>query len=434
MHDSMKKVFYPTKKKAILIVEDEQSLADTYGDELRGHGFQVDVAINSANARHKLRNAPIDLVLLDLSLPGPEGIEALKQIRAESGAEALPIIVFLNSFLARPEKAIQEAGATQCVTKACCTAGQLLEIVREVLAASPLGAAAGLPSAVPPGDLAVLEFQAKLVSTLLINGPEILATVRASHYALVKTEQEDLRRAELSDMRRQMHSLGGLAGLAGFRTIAQLASALEALFIELHARPPKTTPSVIRTVAQAIDTLAFLFDQTAHPYDEVFLPPRILVVDDEIISRETICCALGKAGLAAIRLDDSFAAQRLLEQEPFDLIFLDVEMPEKSGLELCVHIRSMPTNRTTPVVFVTGHSDFGSRAQSALSGGNDFIAKPFLLLELAIKALTWLFKEHSRPVVPAVAPEGVMAGTSSHEPQPSTSYPALELHRELRTA
>lgn len=235
-------------------------------------------------------------------------------------------------------------------------------------------------------------------------------------------------------MRRQMHSLVGRAGLAGFRKIAQLASALEALFIELHAKPLKSTPSVIRTVAQAIDTLAALFDQTANPCDEVLLPPRILVVDDEIVSRETICCALGKAGLAATRLDDSLAAQRLLEQDPFDLIFLDVEMPGQSGLSLCVKIREMPANRATPVVFVTGHSDFGSRAQSALSGGNDFIAKPFLLLELAVKALTWLFKENSRLMVPATTPEGVMAGTGSHQPQSCASYPALELHRELLTA
>jgi FixJ family two-component response regulator len=53
----------------------------------------------------------------------------------------------------------------------------------------------------------------------------------------------------------------------------------------------------------------------------------------------------------------------------------------------------MEPNRTTPIVFVTSHSDFGSRAQSTLSGGNDFIAKPFLPVELAVKAFTWLFKE-----------------------------------------
>jgi CheY-like chemotaxis protein len=50
------------------------------------------------------------------------------------------------------------------------------------------------------------------------------------------------------------------------------------------------------------------------------------------------------------------------------------------------------------VVFVTAHVDFGSRAQSTLSGGTDFIAKPFLLVELAVKAFTWLFKESPKPL------------------------------------
>jgi DNA-binding response OmpR family regulator len=67
-------------------------------------------------------------------------------------------------------------------------------------------------------------------------------------------------------------------------------------------------------------------------------------------------------------------------------------MPGQSGLDLCGKIRKRITNRATPVVFVTAHSDFESRAQSVLSGGNDFIAKPFLSSELAVKALSWLLR------------------------------------------
>ena len=46
----------------------------------------------------------------------------------------------------------------------------------------------------------------------------------------------------------------------------------------------------------------------------------------------------------------------------------------------------------TPVVFVTVLSDFQSRARSVMSGGNDLIAKPFLLIELAVKAMTYVIK------------------------------------------
>ena len=58
-----------------------------------------------------------------------------------------------------------------------------------------------------------------------------------------------------------------------------------------------------------------------------------------------------------------------------------------NGFELCTKLRTLPAYKKTPVVFVTSLNDFESRANSTMSGGNDFIAKPFLFIELAVKAL-----------------------------------------------
>jgi DNA-binding response OmpR family regulator len=395
----MKRIYTPVKKKTILIVDDDQVVVQIYREKFQTQGFKVEVADNNGSALHRLKKDPVNLVILDLCLPGTNGIEVLKNIRSEFDMEALPIIVFSNAYLSNLVRAALEAGATKCVTKTDCTPDQMLEFVRDLLVVDHSNAA-GATSEVVVRDVSgrlvaqsATELQEKLVATLLINAPETLAKLRRGHQIFAKTEQEDLRRAGLSDMHGQVRSLAGSAGLLSLRKIAQMAHALEALLIELQAKPTKITPSVMRTVAQAIDTLASLFDEATNPPTEVWVPPRILVVDDEIISRETICSALGKANLTAVSLDDSLAAQRLLEQDHFDLIFLDVEMPGQSGLDLCVNIREMATNRATPVVFVTAHSDFGSRAQSTLSGGNDFIAKPFLLVELAVKALTCLLKK-----------------------------------------
>lgn len=270
--------------------------------------------------------------------------------------------------------------------------------------------------------------QEKPAATLLSTAPETLGKLRAGHQIFARAEQEDSRRAALLDMHRQLRSLAGGASFLGFEKISQMNTALEALLIELHAKPAKITPSVVRTVAQAIDTLTSLFDRAAKSHPEILTSPKILVVDDEIISRETICSALSKAGFDPVSIDDALAAQHLLEKDHFDLIFLDVEMPGQTGLELCVKIREMAPNCVTPVVFVTSHSDFGSRAQSTLSGGNDFIAKPFLLVELAVKALTWLFKETAQPLSTATTQNIPPAETRSHKPQPSAVHPALSIH------
>jgi adenylate cyclase len=118
----------------------------------------------------------------------------------------------------------------------------------------------------------------------------------------------------------------------------------------------------------------------------------VLVVDDEIISRQAVVLALARASLASISVDDPQVALKLLQENRFSLIFLDVEMPGMSGFELCAKLRLLPACKATPVVFVTSLTDFGNRAHSALSGGNDLIAKPFLLMELAVKALTCVLK------------------------------------------
>jgi DNA-binding response OmpR family regulator len=114
---------------------------------------------------------------------------------------------------------------------------------------------------------------------------------------------------------------------------------------------------------------------------------EILVVDDEPISRRAINYALEKARLQSVSVDDANAAFKLLEEKHFDLVFLDVDMPGMNGYELCAKLRALPRHKKTPVVFVTALSDFDNRTDSLMAGGNDFIAKPFLFIELTVKAL-----------------------------------------------
>jgi DNA-binding response OmpR family regulator len=72
-------------------------------------------------------------------------------------------------------------------------------------------------------------------------------------------------------------------------------------------------------------------------------------------------------------------------------------MPNMSGFELCAKIRTLPQYAKTPVVFVTGLNDLENRANSSMSGGNDFIAKPFLFIELTVKALVHVLRSRMTP-------------------------------------
>jgi CheY-like chemotaxis protein len=128
-----------------------------------------------------------------------------------------------------------------------------------------------------------------------------------------------------------------------------------------------------------------------------------------------------------VSLDNSTEAQRLLEKNRFDLIFLDAEMPGLDGIELCARTRKMPTNRTTPIVVVTAHADFEIRARSILSGGTDFIAQPFVSVELAVKALTLLLKGNCRAASTATLRNNSPVKTENYETALSAGYATLKL-------
>ena len=146
-----------------------------------------------------------------------------------------------------------------------------------------------------------------------------------------------------------------------------------------------------------MDFLGLLFERSTQPDKQEMPPTNILVVDDEAISRRAIVYALEKAQLQSINVEDPNAAFKLLSENPFDLVFLDVDMPGMTGYELCTKLRTLPAHKKTPVVFVTVLSDFDNRTSSMMAGGNDFIAKPFLFIELTVKALIHVLRGKLQP-------------------------------------
>jgi len=236
------------------------------------------------------------------------------------------------------------------------------------------------------------EFQADLRKSFIEGLPATLATLRALLQGLIKAESEMVRLKQVHELYRRIHALTGNAGIAGLLQISQMADALEALLKELYEKPKNITASTLRTVATSVDFLGFLFEHGTLPEKQDVPPANVMVVDDEAISRRAVTYALEKARLKSVNVEDPNVAYKLLSENKFDLVFLDVDMPGMNGFELCTKLRALPGYKKTPVVFVTSLTDFESRASSMMSGGNDFIAKPFLYIELAAKSLVHVLR------------------------------------------
>jgi len=384
----------------ILIVEDDQIVANIYRNKFSLEGFQVEVALDGDVGLELMRSFRPDAVILDLMLPKITGVEVMKQIRAEPAFEKLPVIVLSNTYLTGMLQEAWKAGATKCLSKANCTPKQVIDIVRNELSGNGKPAAGSpMPSvpkagnhAEPAATVADAKFQGDLQKSFIQSLPATLSALRTLLQGTIKAENEAARLKQVNELSRRIHSLSANAGITGMIQIAQMAEAVEALLKELHEKPKNITASTLRTVAAAIDFLGLLFDRGLLPQHHEIPPANILVIDDEAISRRAVTYALEKAKLQCVSVEDPMAAYKMLSESKFDLIFLDVDMPGMSGFELCTKLRTLPAHKKTPVVFVTSLNDFENRTNSTMSGGTDFIAKPFLFIELAVKALVYVLR------------------------------------------
>lgn len=113
---------------------------------------------------------------------------------------------------------------------------------------------------------------------------------------------------------------------------------------------------------------------------------RILIVEDEKAILELIRMNLVDAGYVCVCAKDGAEAADILEKESFDLILLDIMLPKISGYELMEYIRPM----NIPVIFLTARSDVADRVKGLKLGAEDYIVKPFEIIELLARIETVL--------------------------------------------
>ena len=214
----------------------------------------------------------------------------------------------------------------------------------------------------------------------------------------------------LAELHLRTLGLCSEAGRAGLSAALRLASALEAMLKRLLECPNLCTFSTLDAAAGALDVLDELCRARTDP-DLAHPALRLMVVDDDLISRRAIGMSLqlvfGRPDVA----DSGEAALALAGKMAFDLIFLDVRMPGMDGFAACSQIHATALNRLTPVVFVTGHSDTRSRAEAADAGGCGFIPKPVLASQIALVALSYIIHGRLARQLPATEALPPLAGS-----------------------
>jgi CheY-like chemotaxis protein/HPt (histidine-containing phosphotransfer) domain-containing protein len=116
-------------------------------------------------------------------------------------------------------------------------------------------------------------------------------------------------------------------------------------------------------------------------------PLRILLADDNVVNQKVATRMLERLGYRIDLAANGLEVLQALERQPYDLVFMDVQMPEMDGLEASrqIHAR-FPKERTPRIVAMTAHALQGDRERFISEGMDDYLCKPVQINEL-VRAL-----------------------------------------------
>jgi two-component system alkaline phosphatase synthesis response regulator PhoP len=133
---------------------------------------------------------------------------------------------------------------------------------------------------------------------------------------------------------------------------------------------------------------------------------NILVVEDEEALRMTLTDRLQSEGYVVDCAADGEEGLRRATQEPFDLILLDLMLPKRSGFDVCRDIRQ--AGLITPILMLTARSQTVDKVVGLKLGADDYVTKPFEMIELMARVEALLRRAPTRPPVSDVKQFGTL--------------------------
>ena len=118
------------KPPLILVVDDYQDAREMYAEYLQFSGFRVAEAKNGNEAVEKAFALKPDLILMDLSLPGMDGWEATRRLKADDATRHIPVVALTGHALAGASEGAKKAGCDSFVTKPCLPDDLVVEVRR----------------------------------------------------------------------------------------------------------------------------------------------------------------------------------------------------------------------------------------------------------------------------------------------------------------
>ncbi|HBO94814.1 MAG: two-component system sensor histidine kinase/response regulator [Pseudomonadales bacterium] len=392
----------PQLSNAILIVEDDANFSGVLKNLAEEFGFSAFCAHSVKDALSFLSQNRPGSIILDLGLPDAPGERLLQQIKDDPQTKDIPVHVISGKLNVSPSSI---EGAEEFIAKPF-GRDRLDQLFNDI--SSELSGLSSNRVLVIEDDVVQQEqlqrsfAEQNVVCVMAENGKDAIKQLKQEVFGAIILDLElpDSDGFKLAET--LSHCTNGNTPIIIYtardldkRQDAQLRKYAKRIVL-------KTDKSISRLLNETTLFLHWLqgSDKPSHgnePEDPSTVNlidvegKRLLLVDDDIRNLYSLSAVLEESGFEIATAGTGTEAIEMLDQEPrFDLVLMDVMMPEMDGLEAMRHIRSDSRHKNLPIIALTAKAMKDDRARCIEAGANDYLSKPVDTNKLKAIVKMWL--------------------------------------------
>ncbi|MBN2002500.1 MAG: response regulator [Anaerolineae bacterium] len=394
--------------RVLLIVEDDANFAKIVRDYARKKGFKCLVSGDGQTGLELAKKYLPNAIILDLNLPVIDGREVLEVLKSEPATRHIPVHVMS---VADEDVSIYKQGAIGFLTK---------PVSPEALEASFQNIEQFIAREIK--SLLVVEDDTNLRHsvTKLLSGNDIQIVEAGTGKAATKALKSQLFDCMILDL--------NLPDMSGFDLLAQLDRSEMGLrcpiiiytgkeltpdenrqllqYADADAQPLRVIVKGVRSPERLLDETALFLHRVVanmpedkqktirqlHNQEAILTGKRILLADDDARSAFALSKLLADKGVKVAIAYNGVKALEMLEQNEYDLILMDIMMPEMDGYETIKRIRQQGKYYDLPILALTAKAMKGDRERCIEAGANDYLPKPVEADRLFSMLRVWLYR------------------------------------------
>ncbi|MDR6112670.1 CheY-like chemotaxis protein [Paenibacillus sp. SORGH_AS338] len=387
--------------KVILIIEDDVNFAKILLEMARGRGFKALVAMQGDTGMHMAKTYIPDAIILDIQLPIMDGWSILSELKSNAHTRHIPVHVIsvvddvkqglMMGAIAYLKKPSSKESLEQAFSHLESYTDQSLKQL--LIVEDDENQRKSIIELIGHDDVAI---------TAVSTGVEALNELRSKRYDCMVLDLmlTDMTGFELLDRIRDDQQLSDLPIIIytgkelDNKEETQLRKYAESIIIKDVKSPERlldeTTLFLHRVEADLPEDKRRIL-QKLHNKETLFEGKRILLVDDDVRNVFALSSVL-----EGYRMDVTFAengreAIELLQQDDFDLVLMDMMMPEMDGYEAMRIIRQIPAYEKLPIIALTAKAMKDDRAKCIEAGASDYVKKPIQTDQLLSLMRVWLY-------------------------------------------